>query len=91
MSKYFDLEKLKEMVEAKAETLLDGKQAFLYVSKWLDILPAADVERVRRCKDCSYFSNDGRVTYCNLFGAIMENDDFCSCFEAKMDGKETEQ
>lgn len=48
MSKYFDLEKLKGMVEAKAKTVLpEHASAFLYIANWFNHLPAADVEPVR--------------------------------------------
>lgn len=44
MSKYYDLDKLKKLIEAKAETLIgDGAIAFHAVGKWLDLLPAEDV------------------------------------------------
>lgn len=43
MVRYIDCNKLAEMVEAKADTLIEGKEAFLYVKKWLDLLPTADV------------------------------------------------
>ena len=43
MARYIDADKLKEMIEAKADTLIEGKEAFLYVSKWLDLLPSIDV------------------------------------------------
>ncbi len=43
MARYYDIDKLKEMIEAKADTLIEGKEAFLYVAKWLDLLPTADV------------------------------------------------
>lgn len=43
MPKYYDINKLKEMIEAKADTLIACKKAFLYVAKWLDMLPSADV------------------------------------------------
>lgn len=43
MARYYDMDKLKEMIVAKAETLIAGKEAFLYIAKWLDLLPAADV------------------------------------------------
>lgn len=43
MPRYYDMDKLAEMVRAKADTLIEGKEAFLYVAKWLDKLPAADV------------------------------------------------
>lgn len=43
MPRYYDIDKLAEMAQAKADTLIEGKEAFLYVSKWLELLPAADV------------------------------------------------
>jgi hypothetical protein len=48
------MDKLKDMLIAKADTLIEGKEAFLYVAKWLDLLPPADVVEVVRCKDCIY-------------------------------------
>lgn len=43
MGRYYDIDKLAEMCRAKADTLIEGKEAFLYVAKWLELLPAADV------------------------------------------------
>lgn len=43
MPRYYDIDKLKALIEAKADTLLESKEAFLYVSKWLDLLPHEDV------------------------------------------------
>ena len=43
MARYYDIDKLKALIEAKADTLLESKEAFLYVSKWLDLLPHEDV------------------------------------------------
>ena len=92
MSRYIDADKLHEKIIDKQVLAIYEDWDFNTVRdirKTINEIPTADVEPVRHCKDCSYFCNDGIVTYCNLFGAIMENDDFCSCFEAKMDGKET--
>ena len=54
MSRYIDADILKRMIEAKADTLIEGKQAFNCVAKWLDLLPSADVVEVVRCKDCKH-------------------------------------
>ena len=43
MTRYYDMEQLKKMIEAKADTLIAGKEAVLNVAKWLELLPAADV------------------------------------------------
>lgn len=43
MTRYYDMDKLAKMMQAKADTLIEGKEAFLYVAKWLELLPADDV------------------------------------------------
>ena len=58
MARYYDIDKLKEMIEAKANTLIEGKEAFLCVAKWLELLPPADVVEVVRCKDCIFGKAD---------------------------------
>lgn len=46
MARYYDMDKLKALIEAKADTLVEGREAFLYVAKWLDLLPHEDVAPV---------------------------------------------
>lgn len=43
MARYIDVDKLSKMIEARAEQLIEGKEALLYVAKWLNLLPEADV------------------------------------------------
>ena len=43
MARYYDMNHLKEMIEAKADTVINGAEAFHYIAKWLDLLPPADV------------------------------------------------
>lgn len=43
MKKFIDIEKLKDMINSRAEMLLTGKEAFHYIAKWLDLLPTEDV------------------------------------------------
>ena len=43
MARYIDMDKLSKMIEARAERLIEGKGAMLYVAKWLNLLPGADV------------------------------------------------
>ena len=77
MARYIDADKLKEMIEAKADTLIDGKEAFLYIAKWLDLLPPADV--VVRCKDCVFCEEgQGACIYCRLHDTRFERNGFCS-------------
>ena len=72
MARYYDMDKLKEMIEAKADTLIEGKQAFLYVAKWIDLLPPADVvpkselnKIFRLIEECviTKVVQDGKVVY----------------------------
>lgn len=83
MSKYYDLDKLKDMIEAKAETLIgDGAIAFHAVAKWLDYLPAADVVPVVHgewikmgntvfiCSVCDELESV-QTPYCPICGAKM--------------------
>ena len=83
-ARYIDVNKLKEMVEAKADTLIEGKEAFLYIAKWLDILPSADVIEVVRCKDCVFrIEIQGACDYCRLNDCRFEKNGFCSYGERK--------
>ena len=80
MARYYDLDKLSKLIEAKADTMLEGNGAMLYVAKWLNLLPTADVVEVVRCKDCKHYVAE----YCtrdikgrtNMF--YMQPTDFCS-------------
>ena len=88
MARYYDIDKLKEMIEAKADTLIEGKGAFLCVAKWLELLPPADVVEVVRCKDCvKRQTPDCTMWYqCSVCGGqwSWENDAaFCSLGERK--------
>ncbi|MBO5863971.1 MAG: hypothetical protein J6Q59_06860 [Paludibacteraceae bacterium] len=76
------------MIEAKADTVLEGKGAFLYVAKWLNLLPAADVVEVTRCKNCKYcFDAIMGGMWCehpdNIMPLGSNPDDFCSYGEPK--------
>lgn len=96
MSRYFDLEKLKEMIEAKAETVLpEHKSALLYISNWFNHLPAADVELVRHGYWHEVIPNtDGRNGdyECSVCGeAVVVKYPNCPYCRALMDGKEKEE
>lgn len=64
MPRYYDIDKLKEMLEAKADTLIEGKEAFHYVAKWLELLPPSDAVEVVRCRDCRYFTKGMAIGMC---------------------------
>ena len=50
MSRYIDVDKLSEMIEARAEMLVEGKEAFYYIANWLNKLSPADVVEIRQGK-----------------------------------------
>ena len=86
MARYYDLDKLLGLIEAKADTMLEGKCAMLYVAKWLNLLPAADVVAVPcRCGECKFYETYYHM--CNRTGDYvkMNCDDFCSYGERKDD------
>lgn len=43
MPRYYDIDKLKALIEAKADTLTQGKELLYHIAGWLNLLPAADV------------------------------------------------
>ena len=87
MPKYIEVDMLADMIEAKANTLVEGKEAFLYMCKWLDYLPAADVAEV---KHGTWVEKGGKM-WCSLCHATNKKykPPYCSYCGAKMDGKET--
>lgn len=62
MARYYDLDKLSEMIEARAEQLIEGKEALLYVAKWLNLLPTADVvPKSEEGAECPACHGTGRI------------------------------
>ena len=100
MAEYINKDTLMSMINAKADTLIEGKEAFLYVAKWLDLLPTADVVEVVRCEKCKHayinsFSAQSGVVLCRFWanqseGAIqtMPQDGFCSYGERSNENAE---
>lgn len=92
MERYYDMDKLSEMIEAKADTMLTGKEIFHYIAKWLNLLPAADVEEVKHgywrqnqyCKRVFYCSECNRHIE-DATQIPQEHFPYCHC-GAKMDG-----
>lgn len=71
MSRYIDVDKLSEMIEARAETLVEGKEAFYYIANWLNKLPPTDVVEIRQGKwkdeefpKCVYEYDGETMEYC---------------------------
>lgn len=90
MSRYIDADKLIGMIEAKADTLIQGKEAFQYIAKWIELLPKADVVEVVRCKECKHYNGEfcGEIYYImdgyyNGGFEIKKPNDFCSYGERK--------
>ena len=78
MARYIDVDNLAEMINARAEMLVEGKEAFFCVAGWLNKLPTADVVEVVRCKDCCNSEQCGSVLYCTHFSHNVEENDYCS-------------
>lgn len=89
---YINKEVLAEMIEAKADTLIEGKEAFLYTRKWLDLLPTADVVEVVRCKECKNRNTPEcamwyRCSVCDGQWSWETDNDYCSYGERSENGK----
>ena len=55
------------------------------MSRYIDAsAPTADVAEVLRCKDCKFFCRENRF-YCEEFGGIVTEEDFCSRGKRKDD------
>lgn len=87
MAKYINIDRLKDMVEAKADTLIEGGQAFYYIAKWLDLLPGVEAVEVIRCKDCAV--PHSQWTGCpKLNGLVTPPDFYCSRGERRKEDAE---
>ena len=68
MARYIDADKLSEMIQAKADTLIEGKEAFLYVAKWLELLHTADVVSKSEVEELIKSVDDMLALVCALTG-----------------------
>lgn len=86
MARYIDMDLLKEMIEAKADTVINAKQQFHYIAGWLDHLPPADVAPI---VEGEWIENRGVCSqpYCSVCGAIGNKGNYCSHCGAKMKGE----
>ena len=69
----------KELFEHEAEI---QERVKMYVQKWLEQVPSADVVEVVRCKDCIHYDEHTRWQ-CDKFGQSVNADDYCSYGERK--------
>ena len=87
MPKYVEVNATKEF----ANTFLNDIFFRMAVNRVLDAAPAADVEKVLRCKDCKFWS-DGiagctdHVKCCKVAYYMVHENGYCSFAERKEDG-----
>ena len=67
---------------------LDPVDDIVSLAKGIDMIPAADVQEVVRCKDCKFWDGEGRceATENGLIREFTKPDDFCSYGERKGTG-----
>lgn len=76
---YVDKEKFKRKLQYIFKTYRMSEIITEKVKKALDDT-TVDVEEVVRCKDCKEFhrSDDKLAQHCKFYGAMVQEDDFCS-------------
>lgn len=91
MAEYIDKAVAVDIMNAKAEMGVCSEYAacFHAAAKMLELLPAADVVPVVRCKDCNWHSADG---YClnpkcgkSWYGCPVPDEHYCSYGERRAD------
>ena len=92
MPRYADIDKLLETFDADApmnwtdtDAEMQEQRDFEHYRGIVENAPTADVVEVVRCGDCKEFcgSSEKLAQHCRLYGAIVEEDDFCSHGERK--------
>ena len=102
MAEYIEREKAIERIRPHVKpTSVYGEgymQAIEHATDILELMPAADVQPVVRCKDCKYrkerhYEESGEKPYikyeCKFTKYSMSDDGFCS-FGARMDGEQND-
>ena len=88
MTDYIEREKFKNILETKAEMAIGTPKAVFYnAAKMLDLLPAADVVEVVRCKDCAFYKEIGPdfvykgrpAQHCTWHNTLRGANEFCNC------------
>lgn len=74
------IEKLQNKIAVQAH--------FADIGKMVEMPPTANVTEVVRCKDCKFFCRGNRC-YCEEFGGIVTEDDFCSRGERNDENEQT--
>ena len=90
---YIDKNKLAEMIRAKADTLIEGKEAFFCVANWIDKLPDANIVKVVRCKNCQQHNTNSCADgfgWCEHFNVGTADEHFCSYGTPKERGGEND-
>ena len=79
MSRYIDAEVMENRV---CESMVNSPRIVTPLIKFIRSIETADVVEVLRCKDCKFFCRENRC-YCEEFGGIVTDEDFCSRGERK--------
>lgn len=81
MSRYIDADVMEQRV---CEAMVNSPHMIPPLIKFIRSIQTSDVAEVLRCKDCKFFCRGNRC-YCEEFGGIVTEDDFCSRGERKDD------
>ena len=70
MARYYDLNILAELIKARADMLIEGKQEYYHIAGWLDKLPSADVAEVKHGEWRDRYNNkhDNHLYECSACG-----------------------
>lgn len=79
MSRYIDAEVMENRV---CESMVNSPRMVTPLIKFIRSIQTDDVAEVLRCKDCKFFCRENRC-YCEEFGGIVTEEDFCSRRERK--------
>ena len=85
MSRYIDAEVMEQLVR---DAMVNSPHMVPPLIEFIRGIPTADVAEVLRCKDCKFFCRGDRC-YCEEFGGIVAEDDFCSRGERKDENEQT--
>ena len=79
MIRYIDAEVMEKRV---CEDMVNSPHMVPPLIKFIRSIHTADVVELLRCKDCKFFCRENR-RYCEEFGGIVTEEDFCSRGERK--------
>lgn len=86
MSRYIDVDVLLLKIDLHGTNKFGMLDEDIY--EFIRSIPIADAAEVLRCKDCKFFCRENRC-YCEEFGGIVTEEDFCSRGERKDENEQT--